>query len=258
LLITTACAAGLLVAATIVPARAPARAAAPPRNTAPPTIDDTTPEEGQTLTAQAGTWTGTQPFVVTYRWRRCNSTGAACVDIPGGAADNPSYEVRAADVGFTLRVRVRVSNSEGAQSATSAATSLVTATPAAGASVAVTSVSLPQRLLIDAVTFSPSPVRSRSAPITVLVRIKDTRGRLVSGALVFVRAVPLVTSTPPEGATGNDGVATFTVVPNRQFSLVFRRGFALPFFVRARKQGEDPLAGISARRLVQVRIAPAG
>ena len=54
-----------------------------PVNTAPPTISDTTPETGQTLTAAAGTWTGDQPIVFTYLWLRCNAGGQSCVQIPG-------------------------------------------------------------------------------------------------------------------------------------------------------------------------------
>jgi hypothetical protein len=70
---------------------------------------------------------------------------------------------------------------------------------------------------------------------------------------VFLRSTPLVTSTPPEGRTGADGWATFQIVPRANMPL--RNGYAIQFFVRARKQGDNPLAGISGRRLVQVRTA---
>ena len=89
------------------------------------------------------------------------------------------------------------------------------------------------------------------------VKVLDTRGRNFQGALVFLRSTPVVTTTPPEQATGNDGWITFTVQPERDFSIVFRRGYNLQFFVRARKPGDNPLAGVSTRRLVQVGINPA-
>jgi len=117
-------------------------------------------------------------------------------------------------------------------------------------------VSLPDRLVIDQVQFSPNPVTSATAPITVRVRVSDTRGRLVSGALVFVRSTPLVTTAPPETATGNDGWVTLTTTPRPDFRILFRPGYNLQFFVRARKPGETALAGVSTRRLVQVRLSP--
>ena len=260
-IVVLAAAAAMVVAAAALPTQAPARATAPPRNTSPPTIDDTTPVQGQTLRADPGTWTGTQPFVITYRWRRCNSTGGACVDIPGGNANDQTYEVRRSDIGFTLRVRVTVRNAEGEQSARSAATSVVTAAPPAppppaGNRVSITAVTLPDRLVIDQVQFSPNPIRSRDTTLTVRVHVVDTRGRIVQGALVFARSTPLVTTSPPEQATDADGWATLTSRTERDFSIVFRPGYNLQWFVRARKPGENALAGVSTRRLVQVAISP--
>jgi hypothetical protein len=37
--------------------------------------------------------------------------------------------------------------------------------------------------------------------------------------------------------------------------MPLRNGYAIQYFVRARKQGDNPLAGVSGRRLVQVRTA---
>jgi hypothetical protein len=225
-----------------------------PTNTAPPTISDTTPQAEQTITATEGTWTGDQPQTTAFQWQRCNTGGASCVAIP--AANTQAYTVQAADVGNTLRVRVTRANASGSTSADSAATSPVTAAPAAGSTVPASAVNPPERLLIDRVQFSPNRLRSRFDAFTVRVRVLDTRGRNVSGALVFLRSTPVVTTTD-ERATGDDGWVSFTIQPERDFGLVFRRGYNLQFFVRARKSGENPLVGVSTRRLVQVGISPA-
>ena len=257
LLVVGAGAVAAVAVAAVTPEHAPARSMVPPRNVSPPTIDDTTPVQGQTLIASPGRWEGTQPFSFSYQWQRCNSLGQACIAVGAGTA---RYRVRPADVTFRLRVRVTARNVDGRRSAVSATTDIVqpaAPAPAPGSTIPVTSVSPPDRLVVDTVSFSPAPITSRTAQITVRVRVKDTRGFVISGALVFIRPVPLVTNAPAEGATGADGFATFAVVPNRNFSLIYRRGFNLPFFVRARKLGDNPLAGVSSRRLVQVRIAPA-
>jgi hypothetical protein len=230
-------------------------AATAPRNTAAPTIAGT-PQEGQTLTASPGTWTGTAPIAYAYQWRRCNAQGASCSSIAGATAQ--TYAVTGPDVGNTLRVRVTARNVAASATADSAATAQVAIAGPGGqiglpgglVSIPVTSVAPPERLIVNNVQFSPNPVTSRSQPIRVRFRITDTRGYVVRDALVFVRATPLVTSTPPERPTGTDGWVEFTVQPTARFPL---GGLSVQFFVRARKDGDPLLAGVSTRRLVQVR-----
>jgi hypothetical protein len=231
-----------------------------PSNTAAPTISGTA-QAGQTLTANEGTWTGDQPIVFTYQWQRCNAGGQSCVAIPN--AKDKTYLVQATDVDNTLRVEVTGTNSQGSKTATSAATAKVVKAgenpdgaiklPNGTTSVSASAVNPPERLVVDSVTFSPNPVRSRTSPITVKARVIDTRGYVVRDALVFIRSTPVVTDTPPEGRTAQDGTVTFTVNPQVDFPL--KNGYSVQFFVRARKTGDNPLAGVSSRRLVQVRVA---
>jgi hypothetical protein len=231
---------------TAIVQAAPAR----PRNTAPPTISGTT-QVGQTLTANPGSWTGQQPITFSFRWRRCDRNGGSCSDISGATAR--TYVLTAADEGTTLRVRVTARNSAGTASATSAPTGVVgEAEPPAGATISINDVSLPNRLLVDRVSFQPQPLRSRQT-YTARFHVSDSRNRSVQGALVFVVALPFgTTTTPPEVATGPDGWVTFRMRPT--IRVRFDRRGAIQMFVRARKSGERLIGGVSTRRLVNLGI----
>ena len=87
-----------------------------PANTALPTISGTA-RDGETLSATTGTWTGSGPITYTHQWRRCDSGGGACADIPG--ATGTTYVLAPADVDKRLRVRVTAENSAGPASAES-------------------------------------------------------------------------------------------------------------------------------------------
>ncbi len=93
-----------------------------PVNTSIPTIGGTA-AFGSTLTASAGTWTGTPAPTYTYQWEQCDASGESCSAIPG--ATSSSYTVQAGDVGATLDVIVTATNSSGSGQATSATTPLV-------------------------------------------------------------------------------------------------------------------------------------
>ena len=223
-----------------------------PSNTAAPTIQGTA-QEGSTLTATTGTWSSSSNVTYTFQWQRCNSTGAACVDIAG--ATSQSYVVQTADVGNTLRVVVTATNKDGASKAQSAPTAVVTSKSTQGtgsaATVSVTSVNPPDRLVVDNVQFSPNPVRAMGT-ITARFHVKDvTAGKNVSDALVYAIGLPYSrVSTAPEVKTDGNGWATVTFQPEKLFP---RKGY-ITFFVRARKPGDDVLAGVSTRRLVQITI----
>jgi hypothetical protein len=102
--------------------------AAPPANTTPPSITGT-PRVGETLTAQNGTWTNS-PTAFQYQWQRCNAAGAACANL-GGEVER-TYLLTAADAGRTIRVVVTALNGDGAGSARSSQTAVVTPTTAPG------------------------------------------------------------------------------------------------------------------------------
>ena len=80
----------------------------------------------------------------------------------------------------------------------------------------------------------------------------DTQGNVVRGALVYAIGLPQVwVRAAPEVVTGTNGWAQITFLPKRAMPL---RRASLALFLRARKPGDSLLAGVSSRRLVQIRI----
>ncbi len=98
---------------------------AAPIDTALPSISGTA-EEGKTLSASTGTWTGS-PASYAYQWEDCNTSGASCSNIAGATGN--TRVLASSDVGHTLRVLVKATNAGGAGEAASAATATVAADP---------------------------------------------------------------------------------------------------------------------------------
>lgn len=229
-----------------------------PTNTALPSISGTA-LQGQSLVLNAGAWAGPTPITFTYQWRRCDSIGNNCADA-STVITTPAITLASADIGKTIRGIVVATNANGSTTATSAPTAIVAApsslpgatTLADGRiSVPVTSVSLPERLVISRVQFQPGRLITRS-PFTLTVWVTDTKGHAVRDALVLATMIPYGwAGQPAETTTAADGTVTFTVKPT--INMPVRRS-ALLAFVRARNPSEDILAGVSTRRLIQVSI----
>ncbi len=219
-----------------------ASAASLPRNTSAPTISGS-PVEGQKLTADTETWSGTTPITFSYHWQRCDASGGSCV---GPIATGSSITLGGGSVGKTFRVKVTASNADGARSATSLATPVVTAatatttsaatttsTPAtngcatSGGTVPVADVSLPAQLSIDGTQINPSTVTYGTRSLTVRIHVSGCGGS-VDGALVYVTAVPYGQfGIPNEQATGLGWVGDSPVhgarrVPGQQQAAAHR------------------------------------
>jgi hypothetical protein len=241
-----------------------------PTNSTPPSISGTA-TVGQTLNANPGTWNGSAPISFQYQWLSCDSSGANCKNIAGQT--KKAYTLQSSDVGNTIRVNVIAGNHDGSNTAQSDATAKVaaattstttttTTTPApsngcpsqTSGVVPVTDISGAASLLISQFQTSPATILGSTKTFTMRVRVGSTCGPFVSGAIVYVTAVPYNQFTiPAEANTDSNGYVTLTFdrlggypATSKQTSLVF--------FIRARKDGEDLLAGISNRRLVSVPV----
>ena len=233
-----------------------------PTNTAPPVVTGEARATEQ-LTTSNGAWQSTSAITYAYGWQRCEAAGTGCADIAGATANR--YTPQTTDVGKRLRSKVTATNATGPSVAFSALTEVVVAENAEGQirlangliSVPASAVLSPQRLIVADIQFSQMPIRSRD-PLQARFRIKDTRGFVVRDALVYANAIPFGRITQPgEVRTDQEGWATMTITPTRLLPL--SNGYLLTMFVRARKSGDDILAGISTRRLISVRTArPAG
>ncbi len=94
-----------------------------PANTSKPTISGNT-VQGETLSANKGSWSGDSPITYSYQWRRCNSSGSSCSNV---GSNSSTYTLVSGDVNRTMEVTVTATNGTGLSSATSDHTALVSA-----------------------------------------------------------------------------------------------------------------------------------
>jgi hypothetical protein len=84
---------------------------------------------GSVLSASQGQWSG-DPSGFGFSWRRCDAAGSGCVAIGSvDAGDDGDYTLTGDDVGHRVRVYVTASNSAGSATSSSYATKAVTPPP---------------------------------------------------------------------------------------------------------------------------------
>lgn len=106
----------------VVASNKPVNTALPAISILPPIGNETT----TTFTTTPGIWSGTPTITFRYQWRRCDSSGANCSDIPG--ATLTTYLAAAADIGRRLRVVVTATNSFGTATAASEPSAMIAGT----------------------------------------------------------------------------------------------------------------------------------
>ena len=110
----------------------------------------------------------------------------------------------------------------------------------------------PARTQIVAYDVLSGLINTQTNSFTLKVRIGSTCGVNIKGASVYVTAVPYNQfSIPAEELTGDDGTAILVFHRDANFPASTQQQ-QLTLFIRATKPGEDPLAGVSTRRLVGV------
>jgi hypothetical protein len=234
---------------------------AQPVNTQPPVIHGT-PVEGNTLQADRGQWDN-NPDSYAYFWQRCDKNGGSCATINGASTRN--YKLVSADVDHTIRFRVRATNKSGSNSATTPPTAVVQKAtppppsrgdgcPPGGNPDQVANIQGPANLIIDQWQPNPNIITRGTQSWTFRVHVTSTCGGPVQGALVYGTATPFNQwAVPPEQATGPDGWATLTFQRLTGFPVSNVQQL-IAMFVRARKPGENVLAGITGYRLISVPV----
>ncbi len=230
-----------------------------PQNTVRPSLSGIS-KNGQALTVCCGSWSGTQPIALTFRWARCGVAGAAPCDTIAGATQQ-TYTLTVADIGHTVQAFVTSTNAYGSNETATAPSGLVIRAEPLGAekladgrtSIPVTSVTLPARLVIAGISLKPARIRSRVRGTVITVRVVDSRHYAVRGALVSVKGYPAAW-LKPMGArrTGLDGTLKFWLRPTAKLPLAKNGSLAL--FVRASKPNANPFTGISASRIFRVPL----
>lgn len=233
-------------------------AGAPPANLTPPAISGS-PVVGATLSGHRGSWSNSPTDYNTW-WQRCDSQGNSCANI-SGTDGRARYRLTNADVHTTVRYAVGAANAYGRTWAASGPTAAIASAappvkngcPATTSPDEVSAIGPPARLLLDGIQ-APSIVTGQTRTLVLRFHVSSTCSGSVRGALVYVSAVPFQQfAIPAEAATGADGWVEVHLQRLAGFPVSSRQQL-IALFVRARKAGEDPLAGISTRRLFSVRV----
>jgi hypothetical protein len=231
-----------------------------PDNTSPPTISGT-PQEGSTLNGNRGQWSN-NPTDFNYAWLRCDKNGGSCASISG--ATSRSYKLTSADVGNTVRFRVRATNASGSTNATSVPTAVIqkaapptpsrpSGCPPSGNPDQVSQMSLPAKLIVDQFQPQPSTLNGGTQSFVLRVHVTSTCGGPVQGALVYGTPTPFNQFDETQSNTGSDGWATLTFSRQANYPVNGKQQI-LAMFLRASKPGENVLAGITGYRLVNVPV----
>ena len=204
----------------------------------------------ETLTATHASWTGTSPLSTSLRWERCEADGSGCVDL---GLSGTTYTVIGVDVGKRLRVVSAASNLAGYAAVASAPTEVVVELkPHAGrTSLAADKVGAPHKLVLEKAVAAPTRVR-RGATIWVRVRVLDSRGFTIEGAVVSVVALPKAAVAVSEPvATDAKGDATLMLAVSPKLKPAKTKSISI--VVTARRPSDRAISPRSALARLSVK-----
>jgi hypothetical protein len=230
---------------------------APTPTTAPGIAGTTT--VGSTLTADKGSWSGS-PTSMAVAWIRCDTNGNGCAAISGASGD--TYTMTQADAGGTVRLSVTAKNANGSTTFVSKQTAAVpgptpkpsNGCPAGTGAIKASDLAAPARLEVAKTSITPRVVTLSTRRVTMHVKVTACNGRPVEGAMVFAVAIPFNQFAGNENVTGADGTIALRMARQRGFPARGRDQHLLAMFVRARKQGDPILGGVSTRRTVAFQV----
>jgi hypothetical protein len=202
---------GAVLASVALVGQATGRADAGPALVSAPTVTGVL-QQGSRLTAGPGTWSSTGAIAYAYQWYRCDANGAKCSSVHG--ATRGTYTLVAKDVGRTLGLTVRGTDSSGTTSAYAALAGLVA--PAKAAVVATAQPALTGSPVVgQALQVGAASWRGTSAAPTVTWRRCNANGRVC--ATVAGASAPSYTVTAADA--GHVLVAAVTASKATVFSL---------------------------------------
>ena len=162
-------------------------------------------QQGSRLTATAGTWAGSGTITYAYQWYRCDAGGAHCSSVHG--ATKGTYALVASDVGKTIGLTVRATDSTGTTPAYASLAGLVAAKSADARGAAPSRRSPAARPSARHSRSRPAPGRARRRPTFTYAWLRcNANGRLCEP----IAAATAASYTPTADDSGHTIVATVT------------------------------------------------
>ncbi len=81
---------------------------------------------GGTISATEGVWTSSGSMTISFQWQQCDASGANCSNVSATGMSPDEFTISPGEVGNTIRVAVTATNADGATTAYSAASPIIT------------------------------------------------------------------------------------------------------------------------------------
>jgi hypothetical protein len=191
--------------------------------------------EGSTLRASTGSWAGVTPMTFGYQWTRCNAQGEFASCVPIVVSSDPTYTLKAADVGRRIFVQVKAQNRFGASYENSVLTPVISAAPIGTVTISPsrTVIVSGQRIVLTGRAVGAPP----GQPVTVVERRATADVRVLANAAV----------------TRQGGIWTFAARPGIQTTYQVRVRGVTSTIVSVRVRPRLKLRKIGGNRL-SVRV----